>query len=67
METIHNRMPVILHKDDVSEWLYPDYSDEETVTQFLLPLEDGALTMHPVSKAVNSVKNNDPALPLRFD
>lgn len=56
MESIHDRMPVILSRDEEQDWLF---SDERDVQEGLLnPLGDRALEMHEVSKEVNIVKTN---------
>jgi len=64
----HERMPVIIKKEDAALWL--DASSDE---RLLLPLmgayDASAMTMHEVSKAVNLIKNDDPSLilPLQDD
>lgn len=60
MQQIHNRMPVILHPQQEQAWL--DAVDDKELGKLLQPLEDGGLDMHPISKEVNSVKNNYPEL-----
>ncbi len=60
MEQIHNRMPVILDRISEHEWLFSD--DKDVQIQMLVPLPDGSLRMHEVSKSVNLVKNNDGTL-----
>lgn len=62
MEAIHDRMPVILHKDDESDWLNPDMSEPDDIAQYLRPLEDGTLETYQVSKEVNTVRTNDGSL-----
>lgn len=57
MSELHDRMPVILHKDEEDAWLHED--DRGFIEQVLQPYEDGALELVPVSKDVNVVKNND--------
>ena len=58
---IHDRMPVILDPDGVETWL-----DQETSAQelggLLVPMADGLLDCHQVSRKVNSPKNNSPDL-----
>jgi putative SOS response-associated peptidase YedK len=60
MREIHNRMPVILHHEDDLRWL--SAIDTDDLSALLMPLEDGALDLYPISTAVNSVKNNSPEL-----
>lgn len=58
MSKIHNRMPVILHKEDESSWLEPTHKEREDIEPFLRPLEDGGLETYRVSEDVNSPRNN---------
>ena len=60
MKDIHDRMPVILTKDEESAWLNAD--DDSLISMLLTPLKDGLLKMHEVSKAVNTIKVNDATL-----
>lgn len=56
---LHDRMPVILGADDWSRWLGEDDGDPESLMR---PCPDEWLKTWPVSKAVNSVKNDDASL-----
>jgi len=57
---LHNRMPVILDPDDYDAWLS---AADTTIPQALLqPFPAQLLTAHPVSKRVNSPKNDDPSI-----
>lgn len=58
MKSVHNRMPVILHKEDEGKWLQEELTEEEIQAMIWTP-EDGYLKMIEVSKDVNSVRNND--------
>lgn len=58
--SVHDRMPVILHKDDEEQWLAADR--REDVEPLLLPYEDDGLEMFAVSKNVNVAKANDDSL-----
>lgn len=58
MKSVHDRMPVILHKEDEAKWLQDDLTEEEIQAMIWTP-EDGYLKMIEVSKDVNSVRNND--------
>ena len=60
MKDIHDRMPVILTKEEESAWLNAD--DDSLITTLLNPPQDGLLKMHEVSKAVNTIKMNDSTL-----
>jgi putative SOS response-associated peptidase YedK len=59
---LHNRMPVILHRDDEEEWLSRDINDGHAVEHLLQPYPAGAMEAHPVSRAVNNVRNDGPEL-----
>jgi putative SOS response-associated peptidase YedK len=61
MKSVHDRMPVILHKKDEERWLKDDLSDEEIQEMIWTP-EDGYLKMYEVSKDVGNVRNNDSEL-----
>jgi len=53
---IHNRMPLILHKNDIESWLNSDLPYQEL--QGCLQSYNNPLTYHPVSTMVNSPVNN---------
>ncbi|MGX7824349.1 SOS response-associated peptidase [Actinokineospora sp. 24-640] len=64
---IHHRMPLLLTPDEWHTWLDPDRAD---VAALLRPVSDevvDALEVRPISTAVNSVRNNNPALLERVD
>ena len=54
LSPIHNRMPVILPRNEEDAWLNPDIIAPEHIHRFLKP--------YPVSRAVNSPANDTPAL-----
>ncbi len=59
MREIHHRMPVILKPEVYTHWLNPanqDIADLKNILQKALLTE---LTGYPVSKQVNSIRNND--------
>ncbi len=56
---IHDRMPVMIAPQGYRQWLDPT-SGADPEFDLRLPVE--ALTAHPVSTAVNSVRNNSPEL-----
>lgn len=62
MGSIHDRMPMIIHPDDVELWMDRDINDIAPLEPLLVPLPDREIEMYPVSTAVNSVKNNRPEL-----
>ncbi len=55
---LHDRMPVILHKEDIDQWLSSKYNKTEEALMLLRPFEK-PLDIYPVSRRVNSVKHND--------
>lgn len=58
MGSIHDRMPMIIHPDDVELWMDRDINEIAPLEPLLVPLADREIEMYPVSTAVNSVKNN---------
>lgn len=58
MKSIHDRMPVILQKEDEQTWLNHNL-EQETIERLLFPSQDGRLEMYEVSKDVNNVRNNN--------
>ena len=59
MKSVHDRMPVILHKEDEASWIAPTHDDDRGVIETLLrPYEDNGLEMFEVSRDVNIVRNN---------
>jgi putative SOS response-associated peptidase YedK len=71
MAPVHDRMPVILPPSAWGTWLDRGNDDLLSLGQLLVPAPDNLLTMHPVSTAVNNVRNRgadliapvDPATP----
>lgn len=61
MEDIHDRMPVILTKEQEALWLSEELSPE-TLLQMIEPYPEEELTAFPVSEKVNNVRNNDASL-----
>jgi putative SOS response-associated peptidase YedK len=66
---IHDRMPMVITPDHWADWLNPDNSEPGQLQATMLPAMAGGLASHPVSMAVNSVRNNRPDLiaPLSAD
>ena len=60
METIHNRMPVILHEENFEAWLDPNMNDVDFLQQLLVPYPAELMKAFPVSTLVNNSSNNDP-------
>jgi putative SOS response-associated peptidase YedK len=59
MAAIHERMPLVLEHDQWPAWCGEVPGDPSTM---LRPAPAGTLRMWPVSRAVNSVRNNGPQL-----
>ena len=59
MDELHDRMPVVLAREDVDEWLDIDNADRVLL---LGPAPTGTLVHHPVGAAVGSVRNDGPQL-----
>ena len=56
MEQIHDRMPVILNRGDEKKWL--EKTSESELLDLLRPYPAENLTAYPVSKLVNSPRND---------
>ena len=53
VSSIHNRMPVILRREDYASWLQPDEVPAEALQPLLQSYDPAAMAAHEVSKAVN--------------
>ncbi|CAG0954636.1 SOS response-associated protein YedK [Gammaproteobacteria bacterium] len=60
METIHNRMPVILPKTAYKPWLDVSNQDLDELIALLQPYPADKMLAYPVSPLVNSPRNNSP-------
>ena len=60
MQTIHNRMPVILEQSDYALWLDPDVQKPEQLTQLFAPRPSSGMIAYPVSTIVNNPVNDNP-------
>lgn len=56
---VHDRMPVILNKDDYDLWLDPGMKDVAVISQFLRPFEARVMRCYAVSDRVNHTANDD--------
>lgn len=61
MRPIHDRMPVFIPASDWDAWLDPG-SDTTMLRRLLVPAPDELLSLHPVTTAVNNVRNRGPEL-----
>jgi len=60
LKNIHNRMPVILEKEDEKAWLGDTHPD--ILQSMLKPFSAGKMTAYPISKLVNSPANDHPGI-----
>lgn len=60
METIHDRMPVILRPEGEEVWLDKSIEEPELLHNFLEPYDADEMEAYEVSTIVNSPKHNDP-------
>lgn len=58
MQSVHNRMPVILEPKNYDIWLDPEVKNPELLQPFLHPYPAEKMTSFPVSKAVNKASND---------
>jgi putative SOS response-associated peptidase YedK len=60
VEEIHNRMPVILPQIAYSDWLQEGENDPSLLKSYLHPYPAEEMEAYPVSRYVNSPKNDSP-------
>jgi putative SOS response-associated peptidase YedK len=60
MQPIHHRMPVIIPKEREDQWLDPATKDPAGLLELLKPYPASAMEAYPVSRGVNSPRNNSP-------
>ncbi|MBI1827744.1 MAG: SOS response-associated peptidase family protein, partial [Planctomycetes bacterium] len=58
--SLHDRMPVIVRRDDYAIWLDPDMQDTNRLQPLFPPFPDTDFVMNAVSMRVNSPKFDDP-------
>jgi putative SOS response-associated peptidase YedK len=56
---VHDRMPVILGKDDYDVWLDPRMQNVAAISEMLKPYDTKSMRCYPVSSRVNHVTNDD--------
>jgi putative SOS response-associated peptidase YedK len=59
---IHNRMPVILPRNDEQAWLNPDTIEPEQLHHFLQPYPAEEMEAYQVARIVNSPATDSPAV-----
>jgi putative SOS response-associated peptidase YedK len=57
LREVHDRMPVIIRPDDYNLWL-DDATEPSMLAALLKPAPESSLDRHPVSKRVNSPRND---------
>ncbi|MFS0574776.1 SOS response-associated peptidase [Sporosarcina sp. 179-K 3D1 HS] len=62
VKPIHDRMPVILRKEDEAAWLNPSNQDIHFLGNMLKPFDEEQMEAYIVSSDVNSPKNNKESL-----
>ncbi len=58
MEQIHDRMPVILPREQEQRWMSPQ--PDPSLVELLVPFPAGMMKAYPISKLVNSARNDAP-------
>jgi len=59
---IHDRMPMMVSRDQWAAWLDPTVSGRDDLLALLTPAAPGRLEAYPVSSLVSNVRNNGPEL-----
>jgi putative SOS response-associated peptidase YedK len=62
LEPFHNRMPVIIAKDEEESWLDPDMIECERIQRYFNPFPAELMDFYKVDHAVGKVGNNYPEL-----
>lgn len=62
MRSVHNRAPVILHREEEESWLEPSNDTPESLEKLLFPSEDDRFEIYEVSRDVNNPRNNNESL-----
>jgi putative SOS response-associated peptidase YedK len=63
VRAIHERMPVVLPREAEARWLDPALDGNvDALLALLVPVASESLAAHPISRRVNSVRNDDPSL-----
>ena len=56
---VHDRMPVILSRDDYDLWLDPGMMNVDAISELLKPFDASLMRAYPVSSRINQVQNDD--------
>ena len=60
MRPIHERMPVILRRQDYARWLSPAEQDPQLLLPLLIPCDSDEMEAYPVSRKVNNPSFDGP-------
>lgn len=60
MQALHQRMPLLIAQSGWNAWLDNDIQDLAQLVPLLVPGSELKLSKYPVTKYVNSIRNNDP-------
>ena len=58
---VHDRMPVILSKDDHDLWLDPGMANTRVLSDLLKPYDAGSMRAYAINTRINQVANDDEA------
>ena len=58
---VHDRMPVILARDDYARWLDPQASGLSTLRPLLMPFPAEVMIAYPVQPVVNDARRDEPS------
>jgi len=61
LQEVHDRMPVILHRNQYEGWLTTPPAKSRRLKEMLVPFEAELMTGYEVSSMVNSPRNDSPA------
>jgi putative SOS response-associated peptidase YedK len=62
MQGLHHRMPAILGRSSLEDWLDPGLADADALQSLLRPLDGDVLVAEEVSQRVNNPRNEGPEL-----
>jgi putative SOS response-associated peptidase YedK len=57
LQPVHDRMPVILNRDDYELWFDEDVRKRDLIKDLLRPYPSAEMAGHPVSASINSPRN----------
>jgi putative SOS response-associated peptidase YedK len=60
LKDIHDRMPVIIAKDDYDLWLDSGVTDPAKVAHLMKPFDSHLTRVYPVSSTLGNVNNDGP-------